>query len=251
ADGLSPPQPPRPGGRRVRRLPHPRPDDRRRGRAPRPRRALDHGLRLPGDGPRRRDDPADLAGRRQDEAAARPPARRHPPSRQRPDQALPGEVHDQPCARPRHRPRGRLDRAGQAGRPGPLATPLLRRQTGNGPGRRPDRPGCDGRPKRLDPNPPAGPLPPDVRPPRPPRDRRHLRLPVGARRRGAAATGPRQARRRRRQHPTHRQGGHGPQRRNASDRGRPGDLRGAGGRGTADQRAGAGAAAGAAVLSVL
>ena len=43
----------------------------RRGAAARPRRHLDHQLRLPGDGPHRRDDPAHLAARRRDEALAR------------------------------------------------------------------------------------------------------------------------------------------------------------------------------------
>ena len=48
--------------------------------------------------------------------------------RQRPRQALRRQVHDQPGDRPRHRARGRLDRARQAGRPGAVEAGVLRRQ---------------------------------------------------------------------------------------------------------------------------
>ena len=71
ADGLPSP---RPGDRRgpgVRREPDPARDDRRRGRAARPRRVLDDVERQPGDGPGRRGDHPHLAGRAQDEGAAR------------------------------------------------------------------------------------------------------------------------------------------------------------------------------------
>ena len=54
ADGVPPPRPEDPRGRRVRREPHPHGDDRRRGHPARPRRVLDHLVRQPGDGPRRR-----------------------------------------------------------------------------------------------------------------------------------------------------------------------------------------------------
>ena len=45
-----------PRGRRLRRKPHPQGDDRRRGHPPRHRRLLDHLVRQPGHGPRRRGD---------------------------------------------------------------------------------------------------------------------------------------------------------------------------------------------------
>ena len=48
------------------------------------------------------------------------------PRRQRPCPPLRREVHDQPGDRARHRPRGRLGRAGQAGRPGALGPAVLR-----------------------------------------------------------------------------------------------------------------------------
>ncbi len=53
-DGVPPPQPEGAGGPGVRREPHPSLDDRRRGLAARPRGDLDHRLRQPGDGSRRR-----------------------------------------------------------------------------------------------------------------------------------------------------------------------------------------------------
>ena len=59
-----------PGGPGVRREPDPRDDDRGRGRAARPRRDLDDRLGLAGDGPRRRDDRADVADGARDEGAA-------------------------------------------------------------------------------------------------------------------------------------------------------------------------------------
>ena len=52
------------------------------------------------------------------------------PQRQLPRQALPGQVHDQPGDHPRHRARGRVDRARQAGRPGAVEAGVLRRQAG-------------------------------------------------------------------------------------------------------------------------
>ena len=55
-----------PGGRGLRRKPHPQGDDRGRGHPPRPRRLLDHLVRQPGHGPRRRGDRS---------APGRPPTR--------------------------------------------------------------------------------------------------------------------------------------------------------------------------------
>ena len=54
--------------------------------------------------------------------------RRRAAQRQLPRQALRRQVHDQPGDHARHRARGRLDRARQAGRPGALEAGLLRRQ---------------------------------------------------------------------------------------------------------------------------
>ena len=71
ADGVPPPRPGDRRGRRVRREPDPARDDRRRGHPARPRRVLDDVVRQPGDGPRRRGDHPHLAGRAQDEGAAR------------------------------------------------------------------------------------------------------------------------------------------------------------------------------------
>ena len=78
ADGLPSPVAVDPRGRRLRRKPHPQGDHRRRGHPARPRRLLDHLVRQPGHGPRRRGDHPHLADRRQDEAPARPPAARRP-----------------------------------------------------------------------------------------------------------------------------------------------------------------------------
>jgi urease subunit alpha len=71
ADGLPPPRQLDPRGRRLRREPHPQGDHRRGGHPARHGRLLDHRLRQPGHGPRRRGDHPHLADRRQDEAPAR------------------------------------------------------------------------------------------------------------------------------------------------------------------------------------
>ena len=68
ADGLSSPEPGGAGGSGVRRVPDPGDDDRGRRSSARPRRHLDDLLRRPGDGPDRRGDHPDLAGRPRDEA---------------------------------------------------------------------------------------------------------------------------------------------------------------------------------------
>jgi urease subunit alpha len=83
--------------------------------------------------------------------------------RQLPRPPLHRQVHDQPGAGAGHRPRGRLDRARQARRPGPLEAGVLRRQAFAGAEGRDDRDGGDGRPERVDPDAAAGPLPADVR----------------------------------------------------------------------------------------
>ena len=172
ADGLPSP---RPGDRRgpgVRREPDPARDDRRRGRAARPGRVLDDVERQPGDGPGRRGDRPHLAGGRQDEGAARlARARRRRrrgvrerlAQRQLPRPPLRRQVHDQPGDRAGHRPRGRLDRARQARRPGALEAGVLRRQAVARAQGRDDRGGGDGRPERVDPDAAAGALPADVR----------------------------------------------------------------------------------------
>ena len=59
---------------RLRRKPHPQGDDRGGGHPARPRRLLDHLLRQPGHGPRRRGADPHLADSAQDEGAARPAA---------------------------------------------------------------------------------------------------------------------------------------------------------------------------------
>ena len=64
-----------PRGHRLRRKPHPQGDDRGGGHPARSRRVLDHLVRQPGDGPRRRGADPHLADRAQDEGAARPPGR--------------------------------------------------------------------------------------------------------------------------------------------------------------------------------
>ena len=68
ADGVPSPRSRDPRGRRLRRKPHPPRDDRCRRHPARSRRALDDFVGQPGDGPRRRSDPAHLADRAQDEA---------------------------------------------------------------------------------------------------------------------------------------------------------------------------------------
>ena len=78
ADGLPPPVAVDPRGHRLCRKPHPQGDHRRRRHPARHRRLLDHLLRQPGHGPRRRGGDPHLADRRQDEAPARPAGRRKP-----------------------------------------------------------------------------------------------------------------------------------------------------------------------------
>ena len=127
--------------------------------------------RQPGDGPGRRGRDPHLADRAQDEGAARlagaargpPRDRGEGPQRQLPGQALRRQVHDQSGDHPGHRPRGRLDRAGQARRPGAVEAGVLRRQAVAGGQGRDDRGGADGRPERLDPDAAAGALAADVR----------------------------------------------------------------------------------------
>ena len=70
AHGLPPPQPGRARGPRVRRVADPGHDDRGRGHPARPRRDVGHLVRRAGDGPDRRGDHPDLAGRARDEGAS-------------------------------------------------------------------------------------------------------------------------------------------------------------------------------------
>ena len=78
ADGLPPSVAVDPRGHRLRRKPHPQGDHRGRRHPARHRRLLDHLVRQPGHGPRRRGGHPHLADRRQDEAPARPRCRRKP-----------------------------------------------------------------------------------------------------------------------------------------------------------------------------
>ena len=64
--------------------------------------------------------------------ARRGDTRRRPAGRQLPGPALRREVHDQPGDRARHRPRDRLGRGRQAGRPGAVGPEVLRRPAGRG-----------------------------------------------------------------------------------------------------------------------
>ena len=107
--------------------------------------------------------------------------------RQRAREALPGQVHDQPGADRRHRARGRVDHARQAGRPGAVAPGVLRREAGRHHQGRHDRGGADGRSERLDPDAAAGSLSPDVRRAgrRAPRDQPDLPVARGAGRRAS------------------------------------------------------------------
>ena len=89
--------------------------------------------------------------------------RRWAAQRQFSRQALRGEIHHQSRHRPRRLEAHRLDREGQARRPRALDARLLRREARlHHQGRR-HRRGANGRPQRLDPDPAADPLPPDVR----------------------------------------------------------------------------------------
>ena len=83
--------------------------------------------------------------------------------RQLPGQTLHRQIHHQPGDRARPRARGRIDRGGQARRPGAVAAGVLRRQALADPQGRHDRRGGDGRSERLDPDAAAGALPADVR----------------------------------------------------------------------------------------
>ena len=100
-------------------------------------------------------------------AAARPPAGGDRRQRQFPRQALRRQIHDQPRHRAGCQPHRGLGRGRQARRPGRLVARLLRRQARHGDQGRHHRRGPHGRPQRLDPDPAAGPLPPDVRQLRP------------------------------------------------------------------------------------
>jgi urease subunit alpha len=81
---------------------HPARDDGRRGRAARHGRDLDDVVGLAGDGPRRRGHLPHLADRALDEGAARAAARGFGAQRQLPHPALHREIHDQPGHRARH-----------------------------------------------------------------------------------------------------------------------------------------------------
>ena len=83
--------------------------------------------------------------------------------RQRPRQALHRQIHDQPGHRAWRLQAHRLGRKGQARRPRALDARLLRREARPHHQGRRDRRRADGRPQRLDPDPAARPLPPDVR----------------------------------------------------------------------------------------
>ena len=82
-------------------------------------------------------------------------------------QALRRQIHDQPRHRAGCRPHRGLGRGRQARRSGRLVARLLRRQARHGDQGRHHRRSPHGRPQRLDPDPAAGPLPPDVRQLRP------------------------------------------------------------------------------------
>jgi urease subunit alpha len=144
-----------PRGHRLCREPHPQ-GDHRGGRHPaRHGRVLDHRVRQPGHGPRRRGDHPHLADRRQDEA----PARR-----------LPEETGDNDNLRVRryiakytinpaiaHGCRSTSARSRSASAPICCWEPgLLRRQARHGAARRHDRRRAHGRSQRLDPDAAAG-----------------------------------------------------------------------------------------------
>ncbi len=127
AHRLPPPQPVGAGGPCVRREPDPSVDDRRRGPPPRPRRDLDDRQRLAGHGPRRRGHHPHLADRARHEGRARRAARRRR-RRQRARPPVRRQVHDLPGRVARPGARDRLRRAGQARRPRPLGSRVLRRE---------------------------------------------------------------------------------------------------------------------------
>ena len=143
ADGLPPPQPSGARGPGLRGVPDPGHHDRRGRSSARPGRDLDHLLRRPGHGPDRRGGHPDLAGRPRDEAGPRRP-RRRAAGGQLPGPAVRGEVHHQPRDQPRRRPRDRIGRGRQAGRPGAVGPALLRRTPVGGDQGRRDRGGCPG-----------------------------------------------------------------------------------------------------------
>ena len=125
---------------------------------------------------------------------------RQPPQRQCAGKTVRRQIHDQSRDRPWRLEAHRLGREGQARRHRLVDTRLLRREARPHHQGRRDRGGADGRPQRLDPDPPARPLPPDV-----PlawegaaRLVAHLRFRGGARRRpcpqAQSATAPRRGR---------------------------------------------------------
>ena len=152
------------------------------------------------------------------------------PRRQPAREALRGQVHHQSRHLPRDRPRGGLDRAGQAGRPRDLEAGLLRGQAGAGAEGRPHRDRGHGRSQCLHSHAPAGALSPDVRRVWP-GHRLHvadLHVARGAGGGGAGAPRAWQARERGAWLPRPLQGGHGPQQLRAPHGSGRGDLRGAG-----------------------
>ena len=243
ADGLPSPRSVDPGGRRLRRKPHPQGDHRGRGHPARPRRALDHLLRQPGDGPGRRGDHPHLADRAQDEGAARRAARR-----QRAATTISASSATSPNTRSTRPSRTGIDAHVGSVEAGKLADLVLWSPAFFGV--KPDlviKGGTIAAAPMGDPN-ASIPTPQPV----------HYRPMFGAFGRAltASAASPSSARRRwtrgigersastsrslpvREHARRHRQGVDDPQRRDAEDRGRSGDLRGAGRRRAADLRAG-------------
>ncbi len=223
---------------------------RRRGHPARPGRHQHDEQRQPGHGPRGRGHPAHLADRRQDEAAARRPARGRRPQRQPPHQALRRQIHHQPRDRPRHLPRRGQPGGRQVGRHRGLEASLLRREARDGPQGRQHRGGRHGRPERVHPHAAARALPPHVR-----RLRRlpgpvvaHLRLAGGHGGRRARALRPGQAAERRARHPRRAQAAHGAQRLHPAHGDRRADLHRARRRPVAHLRVRHPPAAGAALL---
>ena len=139
----------RPRGRRFRRGARPRAVDGRRGFPARHGRDLDLRHRHAGHGAPGRERRQMLAARQRDEGPHRPPARRNDgPRRQRADQALRRQAHDQPGDRGRHRRPCRLDRGRQDGRSRALAARLVRHQALDGDQERLHRLGRHGRRQR-------------------------------------------------------------------------------------------------------
>ena len=117
-------------------------------------------------------------------------ARRHGAATTIPRQALRRQIHHQPGHRPWRVEAHRLGREGQARRPRAVDAGLLRREARPRHQGRRHRRRADGRPQRLDPDPAADPLPPDVRRlwPRADRNLADLRLRRGAGRRPRRAS---------------------------------------------------------------